>query len=164
MGIFEDTHEQELKLGQISDKPLYGRRKCLYCLKLYWKNSPTQKYCSVDCALKFRSRKDGGKKKKPNSYIKLRFEILTRDNFECKYCGKNPREDDIKLQVDHINPGSKGGEFRKENLITSCNFCNIGKSDVLLDKRLQEKIRDMVKNKSNNTMIKKVVKTADGES
>ena len=66
--------------------------------------------------------------------IKLRFEILERDNFTCQYCGRNPKEDGIKLEVDHINPKSKGGKNEKENLITACMDCNRGKSDSVIQK------------------------------
>jgi 5-methylcytosine-specific restriction endonuclease McrA len=34
---------------------------------------------------------------------------IKRDNFTCKYCGKNTTEDKVKLVVDHIIPRSKGG-------------------------------------------------------
>ena len=65
--------------------------------------------------------------------FKQRFEILKRDNFTCQYCGRSPRKDDgVVLQVDHIIPRSKSGNDSKENLITSCIECNLGKLDVLL--------------------------------
>ena len=67
-----------------------------------------------------------------NKPFKLRFEILTRDNFTCQYCGRTPKEDKVKLAVDHIIPKSKGGTDKKSNLITSCKDCNAGKGDVIL--------------------------------
>lgn len=68
--------------------------------------------------------------------IKLRFEVLQRDGFRCQYCGRNPQTDPtVELQVDHKHPQSKGGQTDKENLITSCRECNIGKSDALLSGR-----------------------------
>jgi predicted DNA-binding protein YlxM (UPF0122 family) len=58
-----------------------------------------------------------------------RFKILQRDNFCCQYCGRSPRKDQHTiLHVDHIIPLSKGGGWEDENLITSCQECNIGKS------------------------------------
>ena len=60
----------------------------------------------------------------------LRFEILKRDNFTCKYCGRSSPS--VILQVDHIVPFSKGGISVSENLVTSCFDCNIGKRDILL--------------------------------
>lgn len=65
--------------------------------------------------------------------MKLRFEILERDNFTCQYCGRSPRfNKDVVLEMDHKYPASKGGEWSKENIITSCRDCNGGKSDILL--------------------------------
>lgn len=63
---------------------------------------------------------------------RLRFEVLKRDSFTCQYCGK-PSPAAI-LELDHINPRSKGGTDTIDNLITSCSICNIGKSDIELEK------------------------------
>lgn len=76
---------------------------------------------------------------KYNNYLKLRFSILQRDGFRCQYCGRNPKENkEVILHVDHIIPQSKGGLWEKGNLITSCSFCNLGKSDVILEKMKME--------------------------
>jgi len=72
--------------------------------------------------------------------VKLRFEILKRDNFTCQYCGRSPQNDNIVLQVDHINPISNGGQDTSSNLITSCRDCNIGKRDFLLNKHQERKL------------------------
>jgi len=56
---------------------------------------------------------------------KIRFEIFKRDGFVCQYCGAHPPS--IVLQVDHIIPVAKGGLNGIDNLITSCQPCNIGK-------------------------------------
>lgn len=63
--------------------------------------------------------------------IKLRFEVFKRDDFKCVYCGRSPG-DSILLQVDHVLPVSKGGDNAIENLVTSCNECNLGKSAGLI--------------------------------
>lgn len=61
---------------------------------------------------------------------KVRFEAFKRDAFTCQYCGaKSPV---VVLEIDHIDPISKGGDNRLDNLITSCFDCNRGKSDRLL--------------------------------
>lgn len=60
----------------------------------------------------------------------VRFEVFKRDNFTCQYCGA--KAPDVVLHVDHINPVSKGGDNEIINLITSCQPCNLGKSDRLL--------------------------------
>lgn len=58
---------------------------------------------------------------------KTRFEIFKRDGFTCQYCGRRPPE--VVLEVDHIDPSSKGGSDEELNLVTSCFDCNRGKSD-----------------------------------
>ena len=63
---------------------------------------------------------------------KIRFEIFKRDGFKCAYCGKAPP--DVTLEVDHINPSSKGGKNDTNNLITACFDCNRGKSNIVLEK------------------------------
>jgi CRISPR/Cas system Type II protein with McrA/HNH and RuvC-like nuclease domain len=60
----------------------------------------------------------------------VRFEILRRDGFTCRYCGRKAPL--VSLQVDHIVPWSRGGTDNLSNLVTSCFECNIGKSDKLL--------------------------------
>lgn len=62
--------------------------------------------------------------------IRLRFAILNRDGFTCRYCGR--RSPTVELMVDHIIPFSKGGTDDPENLCAACSDCNAGKSDVLL--------------------------------
>jgi hypothetical protein len=61
---------------------------------------------------------------------KLRFEIFKRDSFKCQYCGSSAP--DVVLEVDHINPVSKGGANNILNYVTSCYDCNRGKSNRLL--------------------------------
>lgn len=58
---------------------------------------------------------------------KKRFDVLKRDNFTCQYCGA--KAPDVRLQVDHKKPTSKGGADEMDNLITACVDCNMGKSD-----------------------------------
>jgi hypothetical protein len=59
---------------------------------------------------------------------RLRFSILNRDNFTCRYCGHEAP--DVVLHVDHIVPVSQGGTNDCENLITACAECNLGKADL----------------------------------
>jgi hypothetical protein len=59
---------------------------------------------------------------------RLRFEVLNRDNFRCRYCGRSQRDGAV-LHVDHVVPFSKGGPTTEDNLITACSDCNLGKSD-----------------------------------
>lgn len=62
---------------------------------------------------------------------RLRFEILKRDGFKCRYCGIDAVAG--PLQVDHVIPVAEGGSTVAENLVAACSSCNGGKSSVLLD-------------------------------
>ena len=62
---------------------------------------------------------------------KLRFEVFKRDKFACNYCGK--QAPNVVLEIDHIEPVSKGGTNEILNLITSCYDCNRGKSNIKID-------------------------------
>lgn len=58
--------------------------------------------------------------------ISIRYRILERDNYTCQYCGRKPPE--VKLHIDHILPKSKYFNLDiDENLITTCQECNLGK-------------------------------------
>ncbi|MCF7831296.1 MAG: HNH endonuclease [Candidatus Pacebacteria bacterium] len=66
-----------------------------------------------------------------NINLRLRFNVLQRDNFKCKKCGRAPATNSkIVLHVDHIKPWSKGGETVIENLQSLCSKCNLGKSNL----------------------------------
>lgn len=82
-----------------------------------------QKYCE-DCA-NVHAGRTGNKR--------LRFRILERDGFKCRYCGRNPRDHDTVLHVDHIIPSSKGGTNEDDNLITACIDCNQGKANLMIE-------------------------------
>ena len=59
----------------------------------------------------------------------LRFEVLRRDQFTCRYCGRTASE--AKLHVDHVHPQTLGGKDTLDNLVTACEDCNIGKAGLL---------------------------------
>lgn len=63
---------------------------------------------------------------------KLRFEVLKRDSFKCRYCGRT-EADGVKLHIDHVIPISLGGRNDHENLATACADCNLGKSANMLN-------------------------------
>ena len=70
---------------------------------------------------------------KPTMFHHVRFRILDRDNFRCRYCGRSAQEDGVKLHVDHVIPLSLGGaDNDDQNLVTSCGECNIGKGATLI--------------------------------
>lgn len=64
---------------------------------------------------------------------RLRAEVLNRDSYTCVDCGASPRKDSsVKLHIHHVNPVSAGGKTVLDNLVTNCETCNLGKSDVVL--------------------------------
>ncbi|MGW9397275.1 HNH endonuclease [Streptomyces sp. NPDC055642] len=59
---------------------------------------------------------------------RLRYEILRRDSHTCRYCGASAP--DVPLRIDHVTPVALGGTDTPDNLVTSCEPCNSGKSSV----------------------------------
>jgi hypothetical protein len=59
---------------------------------------------------------------------RLRFEILRRDNYACRYCGGSAP--DVALTVDHVLPVALGGGDDPSNLVTACAGCNAGKTST----------------------------------
>ncbi len=57
---------------------------------------------------------------------RIRYQVLSRDNFRCKTCGRGA-DDGVKLTVDHIRPVDWGGTNDISNLLTLCEECNRGK-------------------------------------
>ncbi|MEV6730680.1 HNH endonuclease [Streptomyces sp. NPDC051364] len=57
---------------------------------------------------------------------RLRYEILRRDNHTCRYCGAAAPA--VPLRIDHVVPVALGGTDTADNLVTSCEPCNNGKS------------------------------------
>lgn len=62
---------------------------------------------------------------------KTRFEVFKRDSFTCQYCGRKAPA--VVLELDHIDPVSKGGANEITNYVTSCFDCNRGKGNRTLD-------------------------------
>ncbi|MCM3500926.1 HNH endonuclease [Microbacterium sp. P26] len=59
---------------------------------------------------------------------RLRADILRRDGYRCRMCGR-AADHGITLHVDHIIPISRNGRSIPENLQTLCQDCNLGKSN-----------------------------------
>lgn len=59
---------------------------------------------------------------------RLRFEILRRDGFCCRYCGASA--ENTRLVVDHVLPESLGGKTDPSNLVAACHDCNAGKAST----------------------------------
>ena len=58
----------------------------------------------------------------------LREQIMIRDNYTCRICGKY-MPDEVGLHIDHIIPVAKGGKTVPSNLQVLCSKCNGRKSD-----------------------------------
>jgi 5-methylcytosine-specific restriction endonuclease McrA len=59
---------------------------------------------------------------------RLRFGILQRDGFRCRYCGRPGSASGVVLHVDHVIPFSARGPTSEDNLVTACEECNLGKA------------------------------------
>jgi hypothetical protein len=64
----------------------------------------------------------------------MRFEVLRRDGFRCRYCGATAVE--AELTVDHVTPSALGGPDEPSNLVTACEPCNSGKTSSTPDATL----------------------------
>lgn len=61
---------------------------------------------------------------------RLRFEVMKRDGFKCRYCGAGALQS--PLHVDHVIAVANGGPTEAANLVAACASCNLGKSSVPL--------------------------------
>ncbi len=62
----------------------------------------------------------------PKSRVRFsRFNIYSRDENTCQYCGKRFHRADLNL--DHVVPRSRGGSTSWENVVCSCVPCNLRK-------------------------------------
>ncbi|MCX4232088.1 HNH endonuclease [Streptomyces ortus] len=60
---------------------------------------------------------------------RLRYEILRRDRYTCRYCGASAPE--APLRVDHVTPVALGGTDHPSNLVAACEPCNSGKTSAI---------------------------------
>lgn len=73
-----------------------------------------------------RLRTELAKSKRPGRPgLKNGFEILKRDGYRCRYCGRSARV--VLLEVDHVIAVAAGGPDDPDNLVTACGDCNAGK-------------------------------------
>lgn len=79
----------------------------------------------------FSQRAGMGRRARKKIGAALRFTVLRRDDFTCRYCGASAP--DARLEVDHVLAVASGGEDALENLATACTACNAGKSATALD-------------------------------
>lgn len=71
---------------------------------------------------------------------RLRYEVLRRDNYTCRYCGAFAPL--AVLVVDHVTPRKHGGRDVRENLVTACQDCNSGKSAMLPEAWLVSEVEE----------------------
>ena len=57
--------------------------------------------------------------------------LFLRDNSQCMYCGRYFSFSD--LSRDHVQPTSRGGHDKWENVVAACKRCNQAKGNALLD-------------------------------
>jgi hypothetical protein len=69
---------------------------------------------------------------------RLRFEILRRDGYTCRYCGAQAPE--VQLAIDHVVPVTLGGTDDPANLVAACHGCNSGKASIHPDSPLVEDV------------------------
>ena len=104
----------------------------------------------------FRTGVDMASKKRKSLSKKIRFEVFKRDGFRCAYCGQSPPS--VVLEVDHIEPVSKGGTDDLSNLITSCFDCNRGKTDIPLSKIPSKLVENIEVLKEKESQLKEYSK------
>ena len=85
---------------------------------------------------------------------KIRLQVITRDNYTCISCGRSPvTNPGLSLEVDHIQPFSKGGLDDLSNFQTLCRDCNRGKgADENLNRILENDI-EIIINKINPSIL-----------
>ena len=75
-----------------------------------------------------------------------RVNVLTRDNFQCQYCGNRfPRRE---LNYDHVVPRKLGGKTVWENIVASCYPCNSRKAGRTPEQAKMRLLRQPFKPKS----------------
>lgn len=130
----EQCRKKQLQTNYIKEREKC-KKECLVCKQEFVPTRVFKECCSEDCNRLFKKNKSIFIKRETGyRWLLLRFKVLNRDNFKCKYCGRSSIEDNIKLHVDHILPISKDGLNELNNLVTACEDCNLGKRDILLEK------------------------------
>ena len=73
--------------------------------------------------------------RKSNRQIDQRvsWEVFKRDNYRCRYCGK----DDVPLTVDHLVRWEESGPSIAANLLSSCSKCNKARGNMSYEDWLQ---------------------------
>jgi len=106
-------------------------KNCPLCGKDFLTSISNKKCCSFECAQSYKKKQYHDIHELQGigigTWAKLRWTILSRDMFQCQYCGRTPVNHGVALHVDHIVPRNSGGTDAQDNLVTSCEDCNWGK-------------------------------------
>jgi hypothetical protein len=81
---------------------------------------------------------DSGQPKRKPIPKRVRFEVLRRDNYTCRYCRSTSNE----LTIDHVTPVVLGGTDDPANLVAACRDCNGGKSSSTPDAATVAQVSD----------------------
>lgn len=87
---------------------------------------------------------------------KLFHDAFVRDKKRCVYCGKDMLQDFetfMSIQEDHLMPRSKKGVDEHENVVISCNVCNMLKGNYY-----PEDIGELDRGKIISTIRKHIIK------
>ncbi len=79
----------------------------------------------------------------------VREALLEHWGRECVYCG----EKNTPLEIEHIQPKSKGGSDRFSNLTLACHNCNQNKGNCSVEEFLQDKPDLLAKIKANSKKL-----------
>ena len=113
-------------------------KKTPYLVKLFSNKNLIWDFKSVDKSI-YLTFDDGPTPGITEKVLTILDEFNAKATFFC--LGKNVK-DNVKLEIDHVIPKSKGGEDIFDNFITSYNYCNEGKGDFLL--KQQKKFKNKV--------------------
>jgi hypothetical protein len=81
--------------------------------------------------------------------------LLEKWKRKCAYCKKTG----LKLEIEHINPKSRGGSNRVDNLTISCRKCNVKKGNKTAEEFGHPKVQNLAKQFLKATPFMNVVRT-----
>ncbi|WP_457029151.1 HNH endonuclease [Kitasatospora sp. P5_F3] len=73
--------------------------------------------------------------------IKLRYQILERDQRTCQDCRRVP-EQGVSLQIHHLLPVHRGGDNSEDNLVTLCSHCHGGRHSLMGESSTWDELLD----------------------
>lgn len=97
-------------------------KKCAIKMSLKRYNLKT-KPIKYKCVIEKHTQEAKKRGQKPTLTYLEWLETLNYFNNECAYCGKS----NVELTQDHLIPASRGGEYKKGNIIPCCKSCNSSK-------------------------------------